>query len=366
MSAYWETEILTTCAIDYVTWENSYPPGDETIGDTLVRRFPVAAARVTADFNQLSARIYETRGTASAEEEAAWMKAQGPWCPALVQYIESHSSEYDVFIFFTYLYWPTLMALPIVASRAILVPLAHDEWTIHLSIFRQLFTNVRHYIFNTIEEKHLLQRLFPDSRIEGPVIGVGVDRPLDLDPLRFRREHQIDDGFLLYVGRIDPSKGCDELFEFFIRGRGECRLPSKLVLLGKPVMPVPAHPDIITLGFVSEQTKWDGLAACDAMVMPSVNESLSMVLLEAWSVGKPVMVNGRCDVLVGQCRRSNGGLWYSNYEEWSRVIARLQSGSVAGVLGRQGWRFVGENYSWPAIERAYVDRVEAIFGAMRR
>jgi glycosyltransferase involved in cell wall biosynthesis len=360
MSVFWETEILTTCAVDYVTWEDFYPPGEEKIGDVLMRRFPVAAARVTETFNQMSAKIHEKRGSASAEEEEAWMQAQGPCCPELVRHIETHSREYDAFIFFTYLYWPTLTGLPIVADRAILVPLAHDEWTIYLGIFRQLFTRAKRFIFNTIEEKQFLRRLFPDSGLEGPVVGVSVDRTFDVDPLRFRREHAIDDGFLLYVGRIDPSKGCEELFDFFLRSRNEGRSPSKLVLLGKPVMPIPAHPDIITLGFVSEQTKWDALAACEALVMPSVNESLSMVLLEAWSVGKAVIVNARCEVLVGQCRRSNGGLWYSNYEEWTGVIARLQSGRVSNVLGRQGWRFVREHYSWPSIERAYLESVEAV------
>jgi len=360
MSAYWETEILTTCAVDYVTWENFYPRGEERIGDVSIRRFPVAAARVTESFNQISSKIHEQRGSASLEEEEAWMQAQGPWAPELVHYIETHARKYDVFIFFTYLYWPTLKGLPKVADRAILVPLAHDEWTIYLHIFRQLFAKARRFIFNTIEEKQFLQRLFPNDRLEGPVVGVSVDRASDVDPFRFRRENAIEDGFLLYVGRIDPSKGCEELFEFFIRSRSEGRLPSKLVLLGKPVMPIPAHPDIITLGFVSEQTKWDALAACDALIMPSVNESLSMVLLEAWSVGKPVIVNGRCEVLIGQCRRSNGGLWYSNYEEWAGIIACLQSGRVSTVLGRQGWRFVREHYSWHSIERAYLECVEAI------
>jgi glycosyltransferase involved in cell wall biosynthesis len=360
MSVYWETEILTTCAVDYVTWEDFYPPGEAKIGDVLIHRFPVAASRVTETFNQISAKIHENRNSAGVQDEEAWMQAQGPWCPELVRYIEAHSRDYDAFIFFTYLYWPTFMGLPKVADRAILVPLAHDEWTIYLHIFKKLFAGARRFIFNTVEERQFLHRLFPESRLDGPIVGVSVDRPFELDPLRFRREHAIEEGFLLYVGRIDPSKGCEELFEFFSRSRNEGRLPSKLVLLGKPVMPIPAHPDIIALGFVSEQTKWDALAACEALVMPSVNESLSMVLLEAWSVGKPVIVNGRCEVLVGQCRRSNGGLWYSNYEEWAGVIACLQSGRVSNVLGRQGWRFVREHYSWPSIERAYLESVEAV------
>jgi glycosyltransferase involved in cell wall biosynthesis len=362
MSAYCKTEILTTCAVDYVTWDNFYPCGEEQVGGTVIRRFPVAASRVTDTFNQISSEVHGKRGAASAEEEEAWMQAQGPWCPDLLDYIQANSDEYDVFIFFTYLYWHTWMGLPKVAERAILVPLAHDEWTIYLNLFKRLFSEAKHFIFNTIEEKKFLQRLFPDSLLEGPVVGVSVDRALTVDPLRFRREYAIEEGFLLYVGRIDPSKGCGELFEFFLRNRREGRSPAKLVLLGKAVMPIPEHPDIVSLGFVSEDTKWNALAACDALVMPSLNESLSMVLLEAWSVGKPVIVNGRCEVLVGQCQRSNGGLWYSNYEEWTRTIECLQSGRVSSVLGRQGWRFVRQHYSWPSIERAYLESVQSVIG----
>ena len=360
MSAYWETEILTTCAVDYVTWEDFYPRGTEHLDSVLIRRFPVAEPRVTETFNRLSSIIHEQGRSATTQDEETWMQSQGPWVPELISYLDSHANEYDAIIFFTYLYWPTFVGLPRVADRAILVPLAHDEWTIYLGILKQLFATARHIIFNTIEEKRFLQHMFPESRLEGPVVGVSVDRAVDINPLKFRFDNEIDDGFLLYVGRIDPSKGCEELFEFFIKSRQLGHLPSKLVLLGKPVMPVPAHPDIIQLGFVSEQTKWNALAACDALVMPSVNESLSMVLLEAWSLGKPVIVNGRCDVLVGQCKRSNGGLWYTNHKEWTATIACLQSGRVSNVLGRQGWKFVRDHYSWLSIERAYLQCVEAV------
>jgi glycosyltransferase involved in cell wall biosynthesis len=278
----------------------------------------------------------------------------------LIEYLAANSRNYDAFIFFTYLYWPTVKGLPVVIDRAILVPLAHDEWTIHLGVFKVLFESAKHFIFNTIEERDFIKGLFPSAGIDGPIAGVAVDRPSDIDPLRFRRQYSIDEGFLLYVGRIDPAKGCDELFEFFQRSRSEGRTPKKLVLLGTPMMTIPEHPDIVKLGFVSTETKWDALAACDVLLMPSVNESLSIVLLEAWSVGKPVVVNGRCAVLVGQCRRANGGLWYSSYEQWVAVIARLGAGRTASVLGRQGWRFVQENYQWAVIERMYKNLVDSL------
>ncbi len=360
MAAYWSTEVFTTCALDYMDWVNHYPPGVEVIDGTLVRRFPVAIPRNIETFNQLSAQLQPRSAIASLEEQEAWMQAQGPWSPELFAFIESHADDYDAFIFFGYLYAQTWFGLPKVANKAILVPLAHDEWTIYLNMWNRFFSFPRAFIFNTPEERDFLWRQFPNIHMEGPVVGVAVDRPADIDPLRFRRKFGIDQGFLLYVGRIDPSKGCDELFDYFLCHRAAGHGPEKLVLLGKPVIPIPAHPDIIALGFVSEQTKWDALATCDALVMPSPHESLSMVLLEAWSVGKPVIVNGRCEVLVGQCRRANGGVWYNNVEEFSQGLACLQEGNHPGVLGRQGWRFVKENYAWLVIERAYIDTVQLI------
>lgn len=366
MSVHWQTEVLTTCALDYVDWANHYPPGVEVIDGTLVRRFPVAIPRETEAFNRLSSQLHPRSATASLEEQEAWMQTQGPWSPELFAFIEAHANDYDAFIFFGYLYAQTWFGLPKVAEKAILAPLAHHEWTLYLNLWDRFFSLPRAFIFNTIEERDLLRRRFPNARLEGPVVGVAVDRPADIDPLRFRRKHGIDEGFLLYVGRIDPSKGCDELFNFFLRHRAAGRKPEKLVLLGKSAMPVPDHPDIIALGFVSESTKWDALAACDALVMPSLHESLSMVLLEVWSVGKPVIVNGCCEVLVGQCRRANGGVWYENFKEFSQGLICLQEGRNPSVLGRQGWHFVRENYSWPVIEQAYVDTVNRMVSDVLR
>lgn len=355
MSSYWQTEIFTTCAVSYIDWANYYSPGDEVINNILIRRFPVSSPRDIEEFNRLSSQLNLHRGTATLEEQELWMRAQGPWSPDLFKFIELHADDYEAFIFFGYLYAQTWFGLPKVARKAILAPLAHDEWTIHLNMWDDFFMLPRAFIFNTFEEREFLHQRFPKADLIGPVVGVAVDRPTNIDPLRFRRDFGISQNFLLYVGRVDPSKGCDQLFDFFIRYRTVEHSPEKLLILGKSVMPIPDHPDIIPLGFVSEQTKWDALAACNALVMPSPYESLSMVLLEAWSVGKPVIVNGGCEVLVGQCRRANGGVWYNNFEEFAQGLICLQQGRIPSTLGRQGWRFVKQNYVWPVIEKAYLE-----------
>ncbi len=360
MAACWDTEILTTRALDYVTWANHYPAAPETVDGVLIRRFPVAATRDIAHFNQLSERLHPRRAMAPLAEQEAWMRAQGPWTPELFAYLEQQRDAYDAFIFFGYLYATTYFGLPLVRNKALLAPLAHDEWPIYLPMWDQLFSLPRGFIFNTPEEWDFVRRRFPNLDLQGPVAGVAVDPPHSEDGARFRQRYSIHEPFLLYLGRIEPAKGCDELFKHFIQLRRRERQPRKLVLLGRAVMEIPSHPDIIPLGFVDEQTKWDALAACELLVMPSPYESLSIVLLEAWTLGKPVLVNGHCEVLVGQCRRANGGLWYENFGEFAIGLRTLQDDALSQCLGAQGKQFVEQQYTWPRIESCYVDLLRTI------
>jgi glycosyltransferase involved in cell wall biosynthesis len=353
MSKYWDLEILTTCALEYMTWQNYYSPGVSEVLGVKIRRFEVAQPRNVASFNRLSDKIYSQIRTVSLEEQEAWMQAQGPWSPDLINYVKQYQGDYDAFIFFTYLYATTYFILPWVAEKAYVAPLAHNEWTLYLSMWDRLFEKPRGFIFNTPEERDLIQARFPNANCEGPIVGVAVEPPDVYSAAAFRRQYKIDEPFLLYIGRIDPSKGCEELFRYFIELRSQETKPRKLVLLGKPTMPIPQHPDILALGFVDEPTKWNALAACDILVMPSPYESLSMVLLEAWAVGKPILVNGRCDVLVGQCRRTQGGLWYTNKDEF-QVALELMDVRVKNQLGVQGKTVVKQSYVWSKIEVKYL------------
>lgn len=139
MAQYWDLEIIATCALDYITWENYYLPGVTKVAGVNVRRFPVAQQRDMEVFNRLSKAIYAHLHTVSLAEQEAWMQAQGPWSPELINYVQQHQDEYDAFIFFTYLYATTYFVLPLVAHKAYLAPLAHDEWTIYLSMWDKLF-----------------------------------------------------------------------------------------------------------------------------------------------------------------------------------------------------------------------------------
>ena len=126
------------------------------------------------------------------------------------------------------------------------------------------------------------------------------------------------DRFAIYVGRIDENKGCVELFDFFEHYSASLVDGMHLVLIGTPHIPIPKHPRIHHLGFLEDQDKYDAMAAAELLIMPSYLESLSMVALEAWAMGKPVLANAKCDVLQGQCIRSNAGLFYENYRRVRR------------------------------------------------
>jgi len=362
LAAQFPTEVLTTCALDYMTWENHYPAGEECLGDLLIRRFPVARSRDVESFNRLSASLQPRIRSANLREQEEWMRQQGPWSPALFDHLKAKKGDYDAFIFVTYLYATTYFGLPLVPEKALLVPLGHDEWPIQFGMWDRFFELPRGFIFSSEEELAFLRRRFPAASLNGPVVGTAVDPPAKLSPDAFRETYGIDGPFVVYVGRMDPAKGVGELlhhFRAYQRQTGDSR--TQLVLIGRPAMELAVATGVRALGFVSEQHKWDALAACDALVMPSPYESLSIALLEAWSVGKPVLVSARSEVLLGQCRRSQGGLWYSDSDEFCAALEYLLTESaVRRGLGEQGRRYVAANYRWAGIVEKYRELIRAL------
>jgi glycosyltransferase involved in cell wall biosynthesis len=349
MSSTWDVDIITTCALDYQTWDNYYEPGESAIGDVRILRFPVDKSR-SRFFQALSAAALR-RGTAQTPRELhEWMKAQGPDSSRLLRYIKENRKDYDVWFFFTYLYATTYFGLPLAGDRAVLVPFAHDEWPIHLPGWNAFFRLPRRIVFSTEEERDFLLARFADCRLQGEVVGIGIQPPAVVREDHFRHRFGVLGSYALYVGRIDPAKGCDVLLRDFAYGRDR---DLNLLMLGREAMKVPEHTWLRLLGFVDEQTKYEAMRGAEFIVAPSALESLSLVLLEAWSQERPVLVNAASDVLVGQCKRSNGGLWYSDAYEFAAAVPLLRDKETARGLGANGKRYLDENYSWSRIHAAY-------------
>jgi glycosyltransferase involved in cell wall biosynthesis len=353
-----EVSVLTTCARDYISWKNELPAGEETINGLHVHRFPVRRPRDTNDFGRQSTLVF-TRPH-SIHDELKWLDSEGPRSPDLIQHIRRVREDFDFFVFFSYRYYHAWHGARAVADKAVLVPTAERDDAIGVSIFAPVFRGVRALMYNSFEERALIQGI---SGRTGPgvVVGVGSEIPDRTQPWRFRKKFHIKQPFAIYIGRIDENKGCAELFSFFERYAVMYPHGVDLVLVGSRVLDVPKHPRIRHVGFLSDEDKFDALAAADVLVMPSRFESLSMVALEAWALGKPVLANGQCDVLRGQAIRSNAGLHYENFEEFAEALYTLEAtGPLGGMLGRNGREFFRRHYAWPVIERKYLEMFDRL------
>lgn len=350
-----DVQVFTTCARDYLTWADFYAPGTATLNGVPVHRFAVDAPRDLDAFNAFSHTVFG--GAHSDAQEHEWMRQQGPCSQALLDAIAARAAQFDLWVFMTYLYATTVFGLPLVAERAVLTPTAHDEFTIYLRIFRRVFGQARYLLYNTATEERFLRRLYPDLALRGSEIGLGVDLP----PLAANGS-SIDPPTLLYVGRVHTSKNCEQLYEYAMRYKAERRSPLRLVFAGRADIALPAHPDVVHLGYVSDADKQRWLQRSTLLVQPSAVESLSIVCLEAWAAGTPTLVNARSEVLREQSVRSGGGLFYRDYDEFAACLdLMLADDALRRRLGHQGRRFVEQHYSWPAVE-ARLER--ALTGAL--
>jgi glycosyltransferase involved in cell wall biosynthesis len=370
-------DVLTTCARDYITWENAYPEGADRVRGVTVRRFATNRTRNIEAFNALSDRIFH--GRPSRQEEMEWLKEQGPWSPGLIDYLERHHQGYDILIFFTYLYAPTVMGLKIAPSKSLLVPTAHDEPAIRLGIYEDVFSSAAGIVWNTEAERRFVTERFHLRALVEDVVGCGVDVPesryagaesptlapvlpsareplpthLDGAANAFRRRHRLYDPFALYGGRIDPGKGCEELLEYFQaflhEGGG-----ADLLLMGVKLMPLPDDPHVRFAGTLPDEERLAALEAASVVIVPSPHESLSLLALEAFAVGTPVLANGRSEVLVDHCRRSNAGLYYEDRWEFTEALKLLMRDTpLRQAMGRNGRAYVNANYRWDLILEKY-------------
>lgn len=359
LSRHAEVEVVTTCARDYVTWRNERPEGVDEVNGVRVRRFPVKHERKPEEFGQHSRRVFERQH--SVDEELAWLDSEGPASPALLEYLEQSAASLDFAVLFSYRYYHAYHAARRLSGKAILVPTAERDPAVGLSIFGPAFRGVRALMYNSHEERAMITAASGNHDVPGVVVGVGSEVPERTDPARFRRTFKLDRPFAIYVGRIDENKGCGELFNHFRRYAATFPGGLDLVLVGSAIMPVPDHPRIHHLGFLPDEDKFDAIAASDLLIMPSYFESLSMVALEAWALGRPVLANGRCDVLKGQCIRSGAGLYYESYEEFAETLYALESnGPLHARLGINGREYFRTHYTWPVIEKKYLDMFDRL------
>ena len=342
---HWEMRVLTSCATDHLRWDNTLPPGESMVDGVPVLRFPSRRPRPMEELNALSRRVFG-RSLDRAEEEN-WMALQGPLLPGLWRHLAERGAEYDGFVAFTYLFVSTAWSVPLVGDRMLLVPTAHDEEALAFDAYAEVFERPRALFVSTPEELELIARRFP-RHARARVVGAGVDAPPARGD-RFRARFELTRPYLFYLGRVERGKGIPELLAAYARLRAASGEAPELVLAGEASMDI-RQEGVRVLGRVGEQEKWDGLAGALAVVVPSPRESLSLLALEAFAVGSPVLGNAASPVVRGHLERSKAGVAYADAAGFVGGVQRVEreraamSRAARRYAGRHGWRQVVDAY----------------------
>jgi glycosyltransferase involved in cell wall biosynthesis len=356
----WDVEVFTTCATSAATWSDELAPGESELAGVTVHRHRSVSGR-DPRYLELNAVIRDDPAGVPDDVARRFVALVGPVCPAVLD--EAASSDCELIALTPYLFWPAVVGAPRLGRRVIFHGAAHDEPELHLPIMREVFQSVGGFAFNSYAERALVERTFPIAQLPASVIGNSVAEG-DGDPAMARSELGLaaDEPFVLCVGRVERDKGAHalaELWRHYRRGRPQA---PRLVLLGPVHEELIGDDDVLVAGRRSEEVKWGALRGCEFLIAPSPWESFSLVVLEAWLAGSPVIVNGRCEATVEHCRRSGGGLWFSDVVEFDVMVDRLLSDdALRDHLAWRGDAYARRQFSWPAV----VDRYAALADHIR-
>lgn len=373
LNGNYAVDILTTCAKDNFSWTNYYKEGSEIINGIDVIRFKSEdkdrkKERELSRYLRRNQRYGQTRITwrnffylplekfiyRKKENHDKifneWLRQQGPYCPTLVDFINKNKDQYTAFIFFTYLYYSTYFGIQDVGNKSILIPTAHDESPFYFSGMSKLFSAPTVILYNTSSEKKLVETTYPEAKeIHSDIVGVGFNKP-DLDVIDIK----IDSPYIVYIGRLDRRKGYKELIDYFLYYKKVYNSDTKLILIGGGGdKNDKTCNDIIFTGFVSEKEKLSYLKNSKALIIPSRYESLSMVTLEAMSMGKPVLATKKSEVLKDHIENSKAGFLYEDKAEFTSALNKILnlSETEKNSIANNGIVYVESNYCWETIKR---------------
>jgi glycosyltransferase involved in cell wall biosynthesis len=354
LSPHWDLRVLTSCAVDHLSWANALPAGESKVDGVPVMRFPTPGPRPMHRLNALSRHLFGR--SLSLPDEERWRALQGPLLPGLWRHLAEEGAGYDGLVAFTYLYVSTAWSVPLVGDRTLLVPTAHDEEPFHFDAYREVFERPAALLVNSEEELALIHHRFP-RHARARVVGVGVEAPPAAGE-RFRSRFGIEGPFLLYVGRVERGKGIPELLDAHARfRRGRAGAPE-LVLAGEASMAVSGE-GVSVLGRIEEQEKWDGLSAATAVVVPSAKESLSLLTLESLAAGTPVVGNAASAVVAGHLERSGAGATYRDAASFAAAVTDVTARRAD--LSRAARAYARE-LSWARVVDAYREEMGRLVG----
>ncbi len=340
-----DVTVFTTTAKDYITWKNHYNQGESILKGVNIKRFNVERERDIESFNRHSEEFFID--DSQKRDEMDWIIRQGPYCPDLIDALKNEQKFFDIFLFFTYLYYPTVEGIKVVEKPIVLFPTAHDESPIYLNLMNQVFKKPDSLFFLTGAEMNFVRKLFnPNKRME--LVRTGIDINDNIDEKLFKRKYLMFLPYMLYAGRIERGKGLDLIFDAYgvIRKK---RLVT-LVLIGKKLMDIPEIDGINYLGYVTEDEKISAFKDAVLSIQPSPMESLSITTLESFSQKTPVLANRKSDVLKEHIELSEGGLLYDNVEDFVENFTKIyDKRNLRNKMGINGYNYVNKFYSWDVV-----------------
>jgi glycosyltransferase involved in cell wall biosynthesis len=349
-------ELLATCAVNPCTWANEVPPRSFESGGVTVRLFLANPRKDLETFQRLEQKIAAAERL-SCEEEEIWVD-NSLNSDALYAYIRATEPQTDYFLFAPYLFGLTIRGAQIAPKKTALIPCLHDENFTKLQCIHALFQSVSKLLFNAPPEWELAKKCYaiPDSK--SFLVSLGFDIPFSPpDPERFRKKYKITRPFLTFCGRRESGKNFELLLEM-VRVFQKT-YPGKIQFVTFGSGSVPLEPrdsgNVFDLGFLSEEDKRDAYAAALLNCQPSRNESLSIIVMESWLCGRPVLVNRRCNVTAYWVDLCRGGFTFSDYFDFEQTIVyALSHPQELQEMSENGRYFVQNNFDWKTI----LDRLE--------
>ncbi len=354
----YQIEVLTTCTADMGGWANHYLPGVEEMNGVTVRRF-------TTD--QVDASVFhriQNRAIAGAyisyDEELEFMR-HNLQSSTLNAYLHDHAERFIAVIFAPYLFGTTYWGMQALADKAIIVPCLHDEPVARFDVMREMLEGAAGIFFNTQAECDFATDTLHIANPARAVVGCGFDTDaVPGDGAGFRQRYRLPERFILYSGRLEEGKNVPLLWDYFLRYKSERPGDLALVLTGARSIAVPEHPDIIALDVLPEADMPHAFAAATLLCQPSLNESFSIVLMEAWLQGRPVLVHADCAVTRDHVEQSGGGLLFHDYISFRSALDQLLNDSVhAAELGERGRAYVQQHYAWEVVSKRILQGIVA-------
>jgi len=340
-------DVLTTCAKSFGDdWsENYYREGASHWENFTVRRFGVRN-RDTEAFDRANHFLLsqpldflKTHPQCISASVAEAFCRENIQSPALLKYLSDWSRKYGAILFTPYLYGPVLAGLGIAPGRSFLQPCLHDEAYAYLPQVARLFRAARGLLFNSSAEFDLARRLYgPGIETKSTIVGHWVSAP--------QRDAAIGENtvprepFVFYLGRMCESKNVGVIvkaFRDYRRYRPGSRLQLVLAGDGEGREYDPGG-GVRVLGRIDERRKAALLASCVALLQPSVNESFSRSVMEAWSYGKPAVVNAKCAPTAEAMRSCGAGWAASSPTEWIAALSAVDRAAPRELreLGERG------------------------------